>query len=176
MGPLIGKNSQLRSRSLDSLTACKFSSHSSGHRRRSYEFCRSACMARKKNCVIPLSQRIIKISYAISLTRCQAIDRRGLLRMPFRHSGALQKWQYSLGCPRELGENGPKRFARLCSRDRFPRDCSRSGSATVSTAAWCPDFAVKPATQCVSAVSVKSSSMAAHGLYVLSDLAVSCAL
>ena len=49
MGPLIGKNSQLRSRSLDSLTACKFSSHSSEHRRRSYEFCRSACMARKNN-------------------------------------------------------------------------------------------------------------------------------
>ena len=38
-GPLIGKNSQLRSRYLDSLTACKFSSHSSEHRRRSYELC-----------------------------------------------------------------------------------------------------------------------------------------
>ena len=79
MGRLIGKSSQLRSRSLHSLTACKFSSHSSEHRRRSYELCRSACMARKNNHVIPLSQQT---SYAMSHARYQAIDHRGLLRMP----------------------------------------------------------------------------------------------
>ena len=159
-----------------SLTACKFSSHSSEHRRRSYELCRSACMhghmymARKNNHVTPLA---LYISRTRDAKHAEAYCAR---LSPKGRSGALQKWQYSLGCPRALDENGPKRFARLCGLDRFPRDRSRSGSATVSTAAWRPDFAVKPATPFASAVSVKSSSMAAHGLYVLSNLAVTCAL
>ena len=73
--------------------------------------------------------------------------------------------------------NAHNRFARLGGRDPFPKrlqagdywyaPAGPSGSATVSTAAWPPDFAVKPAIPCTRAISVKSST---------SSLAVFCAL
>ena len=69
-GPLIGKNSQLRSRSLDSLAACKFSSHSSEHRRRSYELCILAQIGMhgmQNNHVIPLSHGISRSSSTMPL-------------------------------------------------------------------------------------------------------------
>ena len=98
---------------------------------------------------------------------------------PKRHAGTLQKWLLSRMSTSAWRErpNAHNRFARLGGRDLFPKrlqagdywyaPAGPSGSATVSTAAWPPDFAVKPAIPCTRAVSVKSST---------SSLAVFCAL
>ena len=122
MGPLIGKNSQLRSRYLDSLAECKFSSHSSEHRRRSYELCILAQIGMhgmQNNHVTPLFRAIrwiIEVSYNLSReARCctsqlLSISEAYCARLsPKGRAGTLRKWLYSIGCPRALDGKGPKR-------------------------------------------------------------------
>ena len=105
------KNSQLRSRYLDSLTACKFSSHSSEHRRRSYELCiltQISMHGMQNNHVIPLFPWIIEVSYTLSRSREARCCTSQLLSIseaycarlsPKGRTGTLRKWLYSIGCP-----------------------------------------------------------------------------
>ena len=120
-----------RSRCLDSLTACKFSSRSSEHRQRSYAFSPRSCRHAKssRDSIVPW------ISYALlwhdaAPAGRPAIALRGLLCTPFskRRARTLRKWLYSLGCPQALAGKGPTRT--IASRawaavTPSPRDAGR---------------------------------------------------
>ena len=130
------KNSQLRSRYLDSLTACKFSSHSSEHRRRSYELCILAQIGMhgmQNNHVTPLFPWIIEVSYTLSReARCCTSQLRSISEAycarlsPKGRAGTLRKWLYSIGCPRALDGKSPKRTVTSrawAAVTPSPRDC-----------------------------------------------------
>ena len=119
------KNSQLRSRSLDSLAACKFSSHSSEHRRRSYELCILAQIGMQNNHVIHCHIDLAELEHdaapasLLLSAYCACVS-------PERRAGTLRKWLYSLGCPQALGGKGPTRT--IASRawaavTPSPKDC-----------------------------------------------------
>ena len=125
-GPLIGKNSQLRSRSLDSLAACKFSSHSSEHRRRSYELCILAQIGMhgmQNNHVIPLSH-----GSRGARARCRSSQPAslGLLRTRFSRKTRWNSSEVSVLSRMSTSAwrerpNAHNRFARLGGRDPFPK-------------------------------------------------------
>ena len=126
MGPLIGKNSLLRSRSLDSLTVCKFSSHSSEHRRRSYISYadRHAWHAKMIMCFHCPDGLLKSVMQYLAITILSHRSQRPTVHA-FLQKDALELFisGSTLSDVHALGENGPKRFAHLCGRERFPRDC-----------------------------------------------------
>ena len=136
-GPLIGKNSQLRSRSLDSLAAraCKFSSHSSEHRRRSYELCILAQIGMhgmQNNHVIPLSHG----SRGARCRSSQLLSAYCARVSPERRAGTLQKWLYSLGCPQALGGKGPTRTIASRAYGPWPLPQETAGRWLLIRSRW----------------------------------------
>ena len=117
--------------SLDSLAACKFSSHSSEHRRRSYAFSPRSRIGMHAIYV----PRIITNMHGYALSRSTmppsqllSISEAYCARLsPKIRAGTLRKWLYSLGCPQALGgkfrPNTHNCFARLGGVIPSPRDC-----------------------------------------------------